>query len=164
MTTSKLLSTWNQIELILIGLLGAGALLLALYVMATRYLLPTLSIDWGDELIVYLLVWATWLSGSRLVWERGHVQTDIVLRKANPFFKHALSTLHLLVGVIFSVSMAVAGCEITWFAFAVGENTESSMHFPLWLYYLAIPCGFVLMAIRYGYQLVGSSPDEGAAN
>ena len=151
MRLATLLCAWNRIEQYLVGLLGVSALLLALYVMLTRYILPQFSLDWGEEVIVYLLVWATWISSSRLVADQRHIQADLVVKLVSRNLYRKINLLHQFIGLVFSTTMAVAGLEITWFAFQIGERTESSIHFPLWMYYLAIPFGLFLMALRYGH-------------
>lgn len=149
-----MISLWNRIELFVIGVQGALALLLALYVMATRYLIPEWSIDWGEELIVYLLVWAIWLSSSRLAGKNEHIQTDLIIKIVPPGIQYWLSFIHYLIGIIFTFAMLLAGSQVVWFAITIGENTESSMHFPLWVYYLSIPFGLGLMTLRYCHQLM----------
>jgi C4-dicarboxylate transporter DctQ subunit len=48
---------------------------------------------------------------------------------------------------------------MVWLAFDLGEKSESSMKFPLWLYYLALPVGTAFMLIElvrrlYAYLFV----------
>lgn len=148
------LDLWNKIELYLIGLLGAVALLLSLYVMVTRYLVPHIAIGWGEEAVVYLLVWSLWLSGSQLVYNNNHIRTDLIPHLLSDIGKRWLERFHYLVGALFCVGLFTASLEVVQFALEVNETSESSLQFPLWVYYLSIPTGLALMGIRYLQQLI----------
>lgn len=141
--------SYTIIEQYFIGLLGLGALLLSLWVMASRYLNPQLSPDWGEEVIVYLLVWATWISASSLVHNKAHIQTDLLLRKLNETWANRLEKLHAIIGITVTIAIGYAGIHVVLFAIQNGESSESSLHFPLWVYYLAIPLSMTLMSMRY---------------
>lgn len=164
LSSSRFFVLWARIELFLVGALGTLALLVALYVMITRYIFPEISIDWGEEVIVYLLVWAMWISSSQLVAEQGHVKTDLIFIKLPTNTQHWLNKLHQFIGLIFSFAMTGAGLQVVWFALIIKEKTESSLHFPLWIYYLAIPCGCILMGIHYSRQLITNSANNGNEN
>ena len=72
---------WNRAERWLIGVIGIAALALAAYQMISRYGFPDAAISWSEEVVVYLLIAAAFLSGSLLVEEDGHVRADLVLRQ-----------------------------------------------------------------------------------
>ncbi len=62
---------WDRIERILVGLLGALAMLVGLVQVLGRYLWPALAISWAEEVIVYLIVWAVMIVSSQLVRSAG---------------------------------------------------------------------------------------------
>ena len=45
------------------------------------------------------------------------------------------------------------GYRTVSFAIEFGELTESSIQFPMWIYYVGLPIGMALMAIRYVFRL-----------
>ena len=144
---------WDKTEQWLIGSLGLGAVLLSLEVMLTRYVIPQWHADWADEIIIILVLWAVWLSGGRLVSQKAHVTTDIIVNIASPRVLRLLAIPHYLLGLVFCGLYTWAGIEVVAFAVAIGEKSEASLQYPLWIYYLCIPVGMLLVAIRYGQLL-----------
>ena len=140
---------WNQAEKWLIGSLGFGAIALSLEVMLTRYIFPAWHADWADEIIIILVLWAIWLSGGRLVSERAHVTTDVIVNLVSAKTLRLLAIPHYLLGAAFCGVYAWAGIEVVAFAIVIGEKSEASLQYPLWIYYLCIPVGAALMGLRY---------------
>ena len=77
-------SWWDKAERILIGLLGALAMLVGLVQVVGRYVAPRYAISWAEEVIVYLVVWGIMLAASQLVRTDGHVRPDLLLRAVPP--------------------------------------------------------------------------------
>jgi hypothetical protein len=75
---------WDWLEQTLVGLLGLAALGVGMWQIFGRYLDPSLSSGWGDEVIVYLVIWAIMIVSSQLVRHDAHVRPDIVLRLLRP--------------------------------------------------------------------------------
>lgn len=139
----------QTIEQLLVGVFGLSALMLSLWIMLTRYLYPALSPDWGEEVVVYLLTWSTWIACSKLTLEHAHIQTDVLLTRMAKTNALRLGRLHAVLGLVLSATFCAAGIEVVQFALHTMERSESSLRFPLWAYYLCIPVSMALMAIRY---------------
>ena len=56
---------WDTIERILVGLVGALAMIVGLVQVVGRYLFPALAISWAEEVIVYLIVWGVMIISSQ---------------------------------------------------------------------------------------------------
>lgn len=138
------------------GLLAALALLLACYAAAARYLYPSLAGGWVDELVIYLLVWAMWLSGNLLVWDNAQVRADLLERllRDSPW-AGVLNRAVAILGLAFCLTMTWAGALVTLAAIELGERGDSTIALPLWVYYAGLPVGMALMGWRYAQQLRG---------
>ena len=147
--------TWARTENLLIGLPTAAALLLSGVLIASRYLLPSLYPDWGDEVIIYLVVWSIWLSTGGLVRNNEHVKADLLLRILPTASVHWLEKINTLLGLLFCSLMALGGTQVVALAVKLNEQSASSLHLPLWVYYLSIVVGTLLMAVQYLLQLLG---------
>lgn len=140
---------WDSVEHFLIGLLAGVALLLAAYTMATRYFAPAHSPDWGDEVQVFLVIWAVFLAGSTLVARERHVRADLVLRSLPEGMQRALEAFNSAAALFFCAVMTWYGVEMTHQAWLFDDRTVSSLRFPLWIYYACLPAGMALMGLRY---------------
>jgi TRAP-type C4-dicarboxylate transport system permease small subunit len=144
---------WNEFERVITGTVAAIALLISCYEMFTRYFFPRMSPDWGTEVVIYLIVWAVFISGSALVRDNRHVRADLIIRRFPPQWQRGFEVFNCLIGLTFCAVVTKYGIDVVEFAYDVGERSESSLLFPIFLYYLCLPVGMALMTIRYAVRL-----------
>ena len=122
--------------------------------MLSRYFFPQQSIGYAEEVIVYLLIWATMIVSSQLVRTDSHVRPDVVHTVVPPGLARWLEMFNCIAAVVFCATLAWYGWQIVAVAKVIDERSASDLRFPMWIYYAALPVGGVLMSIRYD-QLVG---------
>jgi C4-dicarboxylate transporter DctQ subunit len=142
------------VETGLTGLLALGAGLLTVSEAVIRYLSPASLPDWSAEVTVYLIGWAVMLSASRLIRDRMHVSVDMVIEHLSPRALRGAEIFTCVFGILVSAGIVYAGLKMVDFALMFGERSDSSIRFPMWGYYAAIPVGFGLCAAQYAIQLV----------
>jgi C4-dicarboxylate transporter DctQ subunit len=145
---------WNRVERTLVGVLGAVALLIAVVQVIGRYITPAGAITWAEEVIVYIAVWAVMLAGSQLVRRDGHVRPDLVLRLLGPGAQRWVEMFNCLVAITFTFGMVWYGWQVVDTAQMLDQRSSSDLQFPLWIYYMALPTGGLLMLIRYVIRLL----------
>jgi C4-dicarboxylate transporter DctQ subunit len=121
----------------------------------SRYLFPQRSIGYAEEVIVYLLIWATMIVSSQLVRTDSHVRPDVVRNVVPPGVARWLELFNCTAAIVFCGALAWYGWQIVATATALDERSASDLRFPMWIYYAALPAGGVLMSIRYVIRLVG---------
>jgi C4-dicarboxylate transporter, DctQ subunit len=147
-------AVWNRVERILVGLLGAGALVIAVVQVFGRYIDPAGAINWAEEVIVYIAVWAVMLIASQLVRTDGHVRPDLVLRLLAPRAQRWMEMLNCLVAIAFTAGMVWYGWRVVGTALRLDQRSSSDLQFPIWIYYAALPAGGGLMLVRYVIRLI----------
>lgn len=140
---------WNAAEAVLMSTFAILALLLVVYEVAVRYFFPAYLPDWGSEFVIYFTVWAIFIAGSSLVHEHRHIRADIVILLLPTQVQRLLEIFSALVGLAFCAIVGWYAWQVVDFAHRLDERSESSILFPLYLYYLCMPVGFALMSIRY---------------
>ena len=144
---------WNRMEQLLVGLLGALALLAGLTQVAGRYIAPEFAITWAEEAIVYLLIWAVMIVASQLVRTDGHVRPDLVLRLLPPRWQRRVEIGNCLVALGFCLLLIWHGAAIVDMAMMLDQRSPTDLQFPMWIYDAALPAGATLMAARYLQRL-----------
>jgi C4-dicarboxylate transporter DctQ subunit len=150
----RVTAAWDWAEQIVVGLLGAFALVIAVMQVFGRYIDPANSITWAEEVIVYVAVWAVMLVASNLVGTDGHVRPDLVLRLLPAAAQRWVETFNCLVAIVFCFGMVWYGWEVVSTALLLDQTSSSDLQFPIWIYYLALPVGGGLMLIRYIVRLL----------
>ncbi|GLQ07321.1 TRAP transporter small permease [Sneathiella chinensis] len=149
----KIARTLKAIEHGLIAVLASASLVLAVVEMFMRYYFASSLPDWTAEVVVYLITASVFLSGGRLVSENRHVNADIFLRMAGPSQQRILEMMFCAVGIFVCAVMAGKGIGIVEFAYRLDERSDSSLQFPMYLYYAFVPLGFGIMMLHYVARL-----------
>lgn len=149
-----MMAVWDRVEQTLVGLLGLCALVVGMWQILGRYLAPSLSSGWGDEVIVYLVIWGVMLVSSQLVRHDAHVRPDLVLRLLGPQAQRWLEVFNCLAALVFCGGMVWYGWSIVDTSQMMDERSSTELAFPMWIYYAALPSGSALMFVRYVLRLV----------
>ena len=150
----RLMASWDRVERTLVGLLGAAALIIAVIQVFGRYIDPAEAINWAEEVIVYIAVWAVMLIASQLVRTDGHVRPDLVLRLLPAGAQRWVEMFNCLVAIAFVTGMVWYGWEVVDTALLLDQRSSTDLQFPMWIYYAALPTGGALMLARYVIRLV----------
>lgn len=148
-----MMKVWNRIELLLIGVLGALALTVGTFQVIGRYVNKSFAFIYGEEVVVYLTVWAVFLASSQLVRTDGHVRPDVILRLLPPQGQRWVEAFNCCVAIAFCAGLAYCGFEVADVARSLDERSITGLEFPMWIYYSAILTGAVLMLLRYIIKL-----------
>ena len=144
---------WNLIERALIGILGALALAVGAYQVIGRYIDQRIAFPYGDEVVVYLTVWAVFVASSQLVRTDGHVRPDLVLRLLPPHAQRWVEAFNCCVALVFCAGLAYCGFQIAQGSWELDERSITGLEFPMWLYYASVMVGGGLMVMRYLIRL-----------
>jgi len=153
-TFARLLAGWDKVERLLVGLLGACALLIAVVQVFGRYIDPEHAITWAEEVIVYIAVWAVMIVSSQLVRRDGHVRPDLVLRLLPVGAQRWVEMFNCLVAIAFTFGMLWYGWEVVSTAILLDQRSSSDLQFPIWIFYAALPVAGGLMLLRYVGRLI----------
>ena len=146
---------WNFVERSLIGVLGALALAIGTYQVIGRYVDQRIAFQYGDEVVVYLTVWAVFLATSQLVRTDGHVRPDIVLRLLPPQAQRWVEAFNCCVALVFCAGLMWCGYQVARSSFDLDERSITGLEFPMWIYYASVAAGGGLMLVRYLIRLYG---------
>lgn len=144
---------WDRIERLLTGALGLAALAIGTWAVIGRYVDQQIAFTNGEEVVVYLTVWAVFLASSQLVRTDGHVRPDIVLRLLPPRLQRWMEAFNCCIALLFCGGLAWYGLQIALTSYGLDERSETGLQFQMWIYYAALPVGGGLMTLRYVRRL-----------
>jgi TRAP-type C4-dicarboxylate transport system permease small subunit len=140
---------WPRFEAAIIGALVVLALGIFLYGSLARSFAPALAIDWSEEVAIYLIVWATLLSGGAITADRAHVSANMLGHVLSPLAQRRLQVGVDVVVLGFCGLMLWLGIEGVLFAHMLEERSASTLQAPqAWVLYLALPIGMLLIVTR----------------
>ena len=148
---------WVNRAMMVLGMLAllASALILTSSVV-TRYLLHS-STDWQDEASVFCLVGATFLCSAFVQAIRGHVGIEAVSSLLPPAVDRVRICLVDIGCFVFCAFFAWKSCTLLHEAWSEGQTTSSSWAPPLWIPYLLMSLGMLLLCVQLALQCVVSA-------
>lgn len=108
------------------------------------------AIIWAEEFARYCMIWIIFI-GIGVAGKRGeHFSVevlDMLLSKKSLKIINIIKTVLVIVFNLFASGWAI---KIIRYQILTNQVTPT-LHWPIWIMYLAIPVGLILMAIQYGY-------------
>lgn len=142
---------WVEAVFIGLALAFTSALLFVNVILRYVFLEP---LSWAEELTMYLMVWIVFVGGSIVVRTRGHVAVDVLPLLLSRHGKRRLSVAVTVVAIVFFAAFFYYSGLHTLRVRASGQ-VMPAMLAPMWLAYLAMPIGSLLMGLRTIQRLVG---------
>ncbi|WP_417859547.1 TRAP transporter small permease [Xanthomarina gelatinilytica] len=146
---SSYLHVITKIETTLISIGALSAISLVVYETVVRFIAPQYLFDWGAEVTIYLIAWCVMLSLPGLVERNEHVQADLLIDRLKDHSREVLALFSYALGSVFCAVVLYSGYQVTSFAHLLNEESDSSLQFPMWCFYIVIPIGYGLSSLHY---------------
>lgn len=145
---------WNRTEEIIVGTFGVAALAISMWQVLVRYAAFPNSLQGGDELAVYLIVWAMLLSSSGIVARNGHIRAELLTPRLPRKLAFVIEVFTCVLALVFCLGLTWFGYLITADSLDFGERSLSALRFPMWIYFAALPVSAMLMSLRYLIRII----------
>ncbi|MBI3149516.1 MAG: TRAP transporter small permease [Betaproteobacteria bacterium] len=107
-----------------------------------------INMSWAQELCIYLFVWMAKFGAAYGVRTGIHVGVDVLINQLGERSRRKFILFGLLAGALFTVTVGSMGANFVWHL-AHTEQISPDLEVPVWIVYLAIPCGSYLMCFRF---------------
>ena len=149
----RFIAVWDKTENWISALLLAGALVLSMYSVIARYVLH-LPLDWSDETAVWIIVWCTFFGFSALIKIDEHIRVDVLLLRLSEKRQNILHFYNTLIGLAFIVVTIWGGFSAVQEAHTKKVVSESALRIPMYIPYLIVPGGGILLGLRLIERLI----------
>ena len=150
---NRIIATVNNIIVIVSSVALVVASIILTYGVVTRYFLH-FSTDWQDEMSVFLIVGAVFMSSAAVQARRGHVAIEAVSSllsdKANTWRLFFVDVATLVFFTFFSWKSA----RLLEEAIVEGFRSGSTWQPPLWIPYSVMTLGMTLLSIQVLLQVI----------
>jgi C4-dicarboxylate transporter DctQ subunit len=145
-------------EWLIAFLMGAATILIFVSVVhryasglpfpALQDALLKINLSWAQELCIYMFVWMAKFGAAYGVRTGIHVGVDVMINRLDEKNRARFILFGLMAGALFTGVIGTLGANFVW-EISHTEQTSADMEVPMWLVYLAIPCGSSLMCFRF---------------
>lgn len=139
----------GRIDSLVVGVLGIAALSLASVNVVLRTFAPRHAIEWGDEVQVYLVVWAVCLSFAAVTAADRHVKADLFVGMMPQPVQRALGLFGDALGLVMAAILCWLAILVAHESWDFGDVSTTTLRFPLWIYQASLPVGMGLMTFTY---------------
>jgi C4-dicarboxylate transporter DctQ subunit len=149
----------NHLEEWLIAFMMGAATIVIFVSVAHRYAsgipwpalqdwLLTINLSWAQELCIYMFIWMAKFGAAYGVRTGIHVGVDVLINQLQPKMRTKFIVFGLLSGALFTGIIGTLGTKFVW-EIAHTDQVSPDMELPIWIAFLAIPCGSYLMCFRF---------------
>jgi C4-dicarboxylate transporter DctQ subunit len=149
----------DRLEEWLIAFLMGGATLIIFVAVVHRYAstvpipvvqdwLLKINLSWAQELCIYMFIWMAKFGAAYGVRTGIHVGVDVLINRLPDRYRAKFIVFGLLAGALFTGVIGTLGAQFVW-DIAHTDEVSADLEMPMWIVYLAIPCGSYLMCFRF---------------
>lgn len=109
---------------------------------------------WASELSVYALIGSALLGSAYALNEDGHIRVDLLLDRVSIKSVKPLLVATYLLGLLFSLVLLVYGANLVFRTFLIGLSSASMLRIPMYIPYLFIPVGALLLVLAFIQKIV----------
>lgn len=141
------LKCWDSTEnwFLVLGLFSMAIITLINVVL--RYLFG-IAVSWSEEVVRYLMIWVTFIGMDVGVRDSKHLGVDFFVRLCGDRGEMVFRAISDVIGLGFAAAMAYLGVRLTITLFQT-QQLSPALQVPMGIFYLVVPIGGVLSAIRY---------------
>jgi TRAP-type C4-dicarboxylate transport system permease small subunit len=139
------------VKLSSVALVVAGFVLT--YSVIVRYFLK-ISTDWQDEMSVFLIVGAVFMSAAAIQSRRGHVAVEAIVEILPPRANMVRQLLVDVASLVFCAYFAWKSWLLLAEAWTEGFHSGSTWGPPLWIPYSLMTVGMMLLSLQILLQVV----------
>ena len=147
------LSLVNHYVVVLSSIALVIASFVLTYSVITRYLLH-FSTDWQDEMSVFLIVGAVFMSAAAVQARRGHVGIEAIVGLLSLRVNRTRQIVVDIATFIFCAYFSWKSALLLYEAIVEGYRTSSTWQPPLWIPYSLMTAGMVLLSMQVLLQIV----------
>jgi C4-dicarboxylate transporter DctQ subunit len=149
----------DRLEEWLIAFLMGGATLIIFVAVVHRYAstvpipimqdwLLKINLSWAQELCIYMFIWMAKFGAAYGVRTGIHIGVDVLINRLPDRYRAKFIVFGLLAGALFTGVIGTLGAQFVW-DIAHTDEVSADLEMPMWIVYLAIPCGSYLMCFRF---------------
>lgn len=107
-----------------------------------------IKLTWAQEACIYLFVWMAKFGAAYGVRAGVHVGVDLLVEKLQGNARRNMTVVAMSGGILFTAIIAWIGTDFVYHVYHGGQISPD-LEMPMWIVYLAVPLGSMLMCFRF---------------
>jgi C4-dicarboxylate transporter DctQ subunit len=107
-----------------------------------------INMSWAQEICIYMFVGMAKFGAAYGVRTGIHVGVDVLINRMKGRTRAGFVIFGLLAGALFTGIVGTLGATFVW-EMGHTDQVSADLELPMWIVYLAVPCGSYLMCFRF---------------
>ena len=159
----RIIAAVNQLIVIVSSVALLGAALVLTYSVVVRYFLK-FSTDWQDEMSVFLIIGAVFMSAAAIQARRGHVAIEAIVGLLPPRVNRVRQIAVDIASLVFCGFFAWKSWILLEEAIVENFHSGSTWGPPLWIPYSLMTIGMTLLSLQLLLQVIAQIRSRGATS
>jgi TRAP-type C4-dicarboxylate transport system permease small subunit len=151
----RVLAMVNRVVVVVSASALVAAAAVLTYSVIVRYFLH-FGTDWQDEMSVFLIVGAVFMSSAAVQAHRGHIGIEAIVGLLSPRANHVRQLLVDVASLVFCAFFAWKSGLLLQEAVVEGFHSGSTWGPPLWIPYTLMTAGMTLLSLQLALQVAGA--------
>lgn len=133
-----------------------GLLMLFIIVLTTVNVLLRAggaSLVWAEEVTRFTMIWIVFVGAGFLVLDDSHISMSALFDRLSARPKSILTIISSAAAIMVAALLSILACKVVVKVAALGQKSPAAQ-IPIFLVYLSLVFGFILMAAMYLRQLI----------
>ena len=150
---NRILGAVNRVIVILSSIALVAAACVLTYSVIVRYFLK-ISTDWQDEMSVFLIVGAVFMSSAAIQAQRGHIGIEAIVGLLPERVNRVRALLVDIASLVFCAFFAWKSLTLLHEAISEDYHSTSTWAPPLWIPYSLMTAGMILLSAQLLLQVI----------
>jgi TRAP-type C4-dicarboxylate transport system permease small subunit len=116
------------------------------------------SFSMSEEVVLFSLIWAIFLTLGKSGKEGNHIYVDLVVMRLGKRLKKTTSILNAIIGFLYACFLVYVGFNYVQHLFDTGITSNSSLRVPMGYVFLIVPISMIFFAAYYLESFIKEVP------
>lgn len=107
------------------------------------------SFSISEEVVVFSLIWAIFLTLGQSGKEGNHIFVDLIVTRFGKRMKKVTSIINSIIGILFTGFLVYVGINYIEHLLTTGITSHSSLRLPMGYVFLVVPIGMLFLGLFY---------------
>lgn len=114
----------------------------------------------SEEVVVFTLIWAIFLTLGQSGKEGNHIFVDLIVTKFSQKLKKVTSIINSIIGILYAAFLVYVGINYMQHLLETGITSHSSLRLPMGYVFLVVPIGMLFFGLYYVRNLVNDMKNK----
>ena len=154
------IKVWDMIEnWVAMVFFAISILVMFIEVLARNFFY--FSMFWAEEIVIFSMIWSMVFGGSLVARSKKHVAVKVFVNTLSKDNQQIIGAAQNIIALAFTIIVLYSGYNLVSDILGTGNVSESRLSIPMWIVYLIMPIGGVVLSGSWIFRLFTDALPKG---